>query len=141
MLYWANTILFLVLESNPWPSRALCPLVILNNIPLVSFQGGFCLWKACICISKVVNHLDNREHYRKLGEVPTNIFVQDIKNVLSKMVNCCSIDKEIADSLLMDDTIFSSFYVLAEMHRHGNCQDKYGPLQGYCRCHTSTRSN
>ena len=37
-------------------------------------------------ISEVVSHLNNRKHYRKLDKDPTDIFIQDIKTVLSDVV-------------------------------------------------------
>ena len=47
-------------------------------------------------ISKSMSLLNNREHYRQLDEDPTDILVQDIKNVLSNMVNSRFINEEIA---------------------------------------------
>ena len=71
-------------------------------------------------ISKVMSHLNNSEHYKKLDEDPTDIFVQDIKNVLSDMVNRHSIDEEIASGLLPDGIRVSRFYILPKIHKPGN---------------------
>ena len=70
-------------------------------------------------ISKVMNHLDNREHYQLLDDDPTADFSREIKNVLTDMYNRCSIDKETMLSLHNNDARASRFYILPKIHKLG----------------------
>ena len=61
-------------------------------------------------IFKFMCPLDDREHYRKLNEDPTIIFLQEIETYLSEMVSRHSIDEETARSLIRDEASFLGLY-------------------------------
>ena len=102
--------------------KALSPLRVRTDIVIKKADKGSAtvVMECEDYISKVMSLLNNREHYRKLDENPTDIFIQEIKNVLSDMVNCRSIDKEIARGLLPADIRVSMFYILPKIHKPGN---------------------
>ena len=67
-------------------------------------------------INKVRSHLDNRGHYLKLDDDPTQRVSLEIKEALIKMVNRFSIPEELIRILLPDETWVSRFYILPKIH-------------------------
>ena len=71
-------------------------------------------------IDKVRNLLDNRNHYLKLDDDPTQRFSLEIEQVLIEMANRCSIPEELIHILVPDETRVSRFYILPKVHKPGN---------------------
>ena len=70
-------------------------------------------------IVKVMQHLDNREHYEKLNDDPTERYTDEIKNFLMEMVRRCSIDKDTMSCVMPNEVRTSRFYILPKIHKPG----------------------
>ena len=71
-------------------------------------------------ISKVRSHLDNKGHYLKLDEDPTQRFSLEIEQVLTGMTNHFSIPEELIRVLLPKESKVSRIYILPKIHKPGN---------------------
>ena len=71
-------------------------------------------------MTKVMQHLNNEQHYRKLDEDPTEQYSQEITTFLRDMVNRQVIDKDGYNYLCPSDTRTLRYCVLPKIHKPGN---------------------
>ena len=71
-------------------------------------------------MTKVMQHLNNEQHNRKLDEDPTEQYAQEITTFLTNMVNRQFIDKDGYNYLRPSDTRTLRLYVLPKIHKPGN---------------------
>ena len=71
-------------------------------------------------IAKVMQHLNDHQHYEKLSGDPTALFEREIKHFLEDMESRLSIDKSTMASLIPQKSKASRFYILPKIHKPGN---------------------
>ena len=72
-----------------------------------------------VYINKMRSHLNHGDHYLKVDDDLTQPFSVQIKEVLIKMANSCSIPEEIICVLVHDERKVSRFYILPNIHKPG----------------------
>ena len=70
-------------------------------------------------MTKVMEHLNNEEHYKKLQEDPTGLMSQQIESYLFEMKGPHFIDKATFFSLLLQNIRTSRFYIFPMVRKPG----------------------